>query len=611
MRKSMNYYKNIKKGNIFIIKNNLASFFNHNKKKLYNNRILLRDILLQEKNYFNLKYDEKNIYLSPDIYNDYIKEQLMLIKKNKLKLEYPEKFIKIYDKSNYNKPKLILNPIVIEFEQKYSFDNNNFNINDKQMFNIPFEYIPIFYFNNSQKLKEILISIFYMDENFKTFFVKYENLSYILKTSHEFKENNEDFKDNKKDIFKKEFTYKLQLTHSQTLTKSGLLFKNPKKSQNPNSLKLIDIYSKEYNFNEFPNYLNKLTKNKDSLNRNKEKYFNKNNIFEFIWLTSSYQYLVTIKAPEITFKINEMEIKKNIDIELLFFLLQNKFKNWDFYVIENLFSYYDFILIINDHFSIYKTKLKLLRNLKYNYDYKNNIINLTQEKKLKYSKKNFKLEFIFTDNSLNNYIKILHNYKLFVYNKKINPFYQFCFHLNFIQMKSFYLASQKQNIKYLLEKMIIIDKENMKIKLNYEYLDNFCENDFNNLEPLFPNTIQIKANKYNFNINDSKFCLFYPILETIKFNANAEKNNNCFESNLEEELKDGMNMNILESLFKNNDIYKWPSILEFIDKEKLKRQKKKVPISFPNINNQIIYKLYKNRADTLSSKNVEIMGFYE
>jgi hypothetical protein len=78
-------------------------------------------------------------------------------------------------------------------------------------------------------------------------------------------------------------------------------------------------------------------------------------------------------------------------------------------------------------------------------------------------------------------------------------------------MKSLHIASKKQGIKNLLEKIIITDKDNMKIKLNYEYLDNFCKNDLNTLEPLLPSNISLKSHKYNFLINDTKFCLFYPI----------------------------------------------------------------------------------------------------
>ncbi|MBQ3821292.1 MAG: hypothetical protein II809_07490, partial [Bacteroidales bacterium] len=49
-------------------------------------------------------------------------------------------------------------------------------------------------------------------------------------------------------------------------------------------------------------------------------------------------------------------------------------------------------------------------------------------------------------------------------------------------------------------------------------------------------------------------------------------------SDVEEKVKEDMNMNILDYLLKDNDAYKWPSIIEFIDnQEKLKIQKRRVP----------------------------------
>ena len=613
--KSMNYYKNIMKNrNLFRLKNNLATFFNK-KKNLYNNRILLRDILLQEKDYFNLKYEHDKVFLSMEQCHEYIKEQMAEIKKNKIKIKNPEKFEKFFENSKFGHPSLTLNSIVVEFQYRYSFDNNrNFNINEKQVFNIPFEYIPVFYFHNFGKIKEILISIFHLDDDLNEFHSKYENLSYILRASQEFKES-EEYRDNKADVFKKEFIYKLQINHSQTLNKSNnFSFRNTKRGSGSNpkrdSLKSIDIYNTEYIFNSNPDYLRKFNKDKNLLNSK--------NIFEFLWLSPTNQYLVTLKTPEISFKINDVDIRKNIDIEFLFFLAKNNFQNWDFYVMEYLFSFYDFILIINSFFSLYKLKAKhrALSNIQnnnnvYKHNYQYHIIHLTKDKKVRYSKKNSKLEFIFTDNNLNNYIKILHNYKIFVFNKKINPHYQFCFHLNFIQMKSLFLASKKQGIKYLLEKIIIIDKDNMKIKLNYEYLDNFCKNDLNNLEPLLPSTIPIKGNKYKFNLNDTKFCLFYPIIETIKFDSDALRMNNCFISNLEQELKDDTNVNILDSLFKITDLYKWPSIIVFLDlKEKIRKQNRRATALFPILDNKDFF-VGKKLDNTISSKKIEIFNINE
>ena len=106
--KSIIIPKNIKSRNIFRIKNNLFPF-SIKKKNINNNRILLRDILLEEKSYQKLKYQEEKIFLSNEYYCEYIKNQMILMKKNILNLKYPDKYEKTYENSKFGKLKLILN----------------------------------------------------------------------------------------------------------------------------------------------------------------------------------------------------------------------------------------------------------------------------------------------------------------------------------------------------------------------------------------------------------------------------------------------------------------------------------------------------------------------
>ena len=115
----------------------------------------------------------------------------------------------------------------------------------------------------------------------------------------------------------------------------------------------------------------------------------------------------------------------------------------------------------------------------------------------------------------------------------------------------------------------------MKIKLNYDYLDNFSKNDLNNLENLVINNynnnnyLEGEDNKFVFNINENKIILYNPVLENIKLkevlpNIKAEK---FFEVN-EKESNENISLNILEKLLKKDNIYMWPSIIEFATKKK-------------------------------------------
>ena len=590
-KNNLNDY-NLKKR--LIIRNSFLNMLNY-QKYIHNNRVLLRDSLLNEKKYLNLEYDEEKIFMKTEHYNNFIKNHLNIIKTNSLKFDFQEKLEKIYEKSKFNRPKLILKPIIIEFTKIFSFQNKfPDNENPNQIFEIPFEYTPIFYIYNFSKLKEILSAIFYLNEDFTKFNINYKNFSYLLQRSSEFnhslKSTTQIFKRNND---KKNFISKMKPLQSLLLNKasSNKVLKRSSVSTNlKETFKIIDIYNNDYNLKSFKNnnsaiklienYKAKSLENCSDYKANQLYFCNKNS-FEYIWLTPSFEYLVNIKTPEISFYINDITINKKIDIELLFFLMENNFEDWDFYTIEYLFSFVRFSLIINNFLSIYKIKKYNFRN---NSTLKNKIINLSEEKKLKYSHKNTKFEYIFTNEKMNNFIKILHNYKILVYNKKINKSYQFCFHMNFIQMKALFFSIKKQGEKHLIEKILIIDKDTPKIKLNYDYLDNFCKTDFNNLEDLIQkaraNSLETKIEtQLNFDVNDTKICLYYPNLESIKFKSKIPPNykEDCFESNSADGIKDILDFKLLEKILKTKDLFKWPNIIEFFH---YKREGKKFTKNF-------------------------------
>ena len=78
------------------------------------------------------------------------------------------------------------------------------------------------------------------------------------------------------------------------------------------------------------------------------------NIFEFFWLTPNKYFKVCINAPLISVSIpkNNIKVKKFIDFELLFYLIENDFKNWDFYVIKYLSSFKNFRTLLEEINSI-------------------------------------------------------------------------------------------------------------------------------------------------------------------------------------------------------------------------------------------------------------------
>ena len=562
-----------------IIRNRFLYMLNY-KKYLHNNRMLLRDSLLNEKKYFELTYDEDKIFSQTEHYNNFIKNHIKLIKSNSLKFKWDGKLEKIFEKSKFKNPKLVLKPITIKFQRIFCFNNKTgfnpqYGKNQVQTFEIPFEYTPIFYLYNFSKTKEILTSIFHLNHDYTTFTAKYENFIYLLQHSSLYEDSSnfkeEDFRRNK---IKKLQTSKTKTIPSLSLTKtySSKLNKKSSLSIQKEIIKTIDIYNNDSSMDNFSNNRGGIMQKFKNRNISNKIYFCKKNSFESLWLTPVYEYLVHIKVPEITFYVDDLTINKNIDIELLLFLLENHFNNWDFYTIEYLFSFYKFALVINNFLSIYKIQKFNLAN---SFMLLSKNIDLSEEKKLKYSRKNYNFEYIFTDEKLNNYIKILHSYNILIFNKNINKNHEFCFHMNLLQMKALYFSIKKQGAQNLVKKIFILDKDTMEIKINYDFLNNFCENDFHNLENIINKDdheafLESQENKYNFEVNENKICLVYPNLESIKFinNISSNKNVECFESNSVNEAKNRLDFAILEKILKTKDLFIWPNIIEFFKDNK-------------------------------------------
>ena len=98
-----------------------------------------------------------------------------------------------------------------------------------------------------------------------------------------------------------------------------------------------------------------------SIYPNKKEYNYINcNVFEFLWLTPKKNFKVCINTPLIYINIprNSIKIKKYIDFELLFYLYEKNFQNWDYYLVKYLSSYKSFRTILEEINSINETTNK-------------------------------------------------------------------------------------------------------------------------------------------------------------------------------------------------------------------------------------------------------------
>lgn len=579
---------------------------------------ILREIILNEYIDEELNYEEQKILGDFKYYNKWIKEQLLQLKKEIPSEENVHRtFEKEYKNSKYNKPILTLNSLSISFNCKGKY----------HLFHIPFEYMPLFYYKNMSYLKLILASIFKFDNDFEDIIIDYNEIIYILSCSKQFeiKEENDIEKEDKRN----NETRKEQISFT-SLIKAQQLVKNMSSKKLDNRINSIvekltpdngpvtpkEVFRKKNtlrvsskrdtklinndNINNNNNNSNKNDDNNNKLNEKiqKIKKIKKNilleeknmykciyNKFLFKWNTPKYNYDITVKTPEAIFKVGKTVLKLYIDIELIFYLLQNNFDNWDFYISQYIFSYKEChktmgklisVKSMNDIFSKKANSLPLLKNslstnnIKESNNSKDsndaNINNkieieniLNTENIHQISERSKKYEFIYTDENNINYIKILHN---FFISARCKTLFQnkFCFDFNFFHMKIINKILRIQGLDYFFKKLIWLDRENSCLKFKYNELSTLANGNYKVLEKHDPNKngsqscLRLKErDKDVINV-----CISFPTLETIKYNNKNYEN--CFESDYDFVIFDGIPLNTLDEICRNN-FNEWANIL--------------------------------------------------
>ena len=206
-------------------------------------------------------------------------------------------------------------------------------------------------------------------------------------------------------------------------------------------------------------------------------------------------------------------------------------------------------------FSINKNNEKM----KDMYIKKDNINNLNKEKIQQISDKSKIYEFLYTDEKNNNYLKIFHS---FFISSKCKAFIktQFYFDFNFFYMKILNKILRIQGLNYFLKKLIYIDKDSLSLKFKYDELSSLGNEQYKILEKIKPNVNGAQAciRMKEKNKDIINFTLTFPVLETIKYN---NKNyDNCFESDYDDVIFDGIPLNTLNELCRKN-YDEWPDIL--------------------------------------------------
>lgn len=305
--------------------------------------------------YFGLYYDENKIFNTN--YDNFILERINYIKKNKIKNYQLNIESSFYD-VNQKLIKLKLESIKIIFYPKNKKGNN---IKDKFNINLPLSLVFLFYLNDINFIKRLLMNILYFEKDFKLINFNDDNLYELLKNpirksqiiEEENNDDNENFFSKAKKIKKnltqnfnnmKEMILKKETFDKKSLLKnSGKLFPQTTRFRNNNEqmIKLIhscrtygeryeDIFSEDKSDKEIDDILK-------CGNSNINNYFNQ---YFFIWETPDISYKIKIEMPKIFFSYEDIDynIVSYCDKNLFLYLYKNNFINWDFYI-SNLALY--------------------------------------------------------------------------------------------------------------------------------------------------------------------------------------------------------------------------------------------------------------------------------
>ena len=323
-----------------------------------------------EEEYNKLIYDENDIFGKKEYYLNIIKKYIEnFINKEQLEENKEYKKEKTFDK-NRKKKKIILtlDSINVQIYDQVNDKDSNDEIKEIPIFeyNLPFEYLPFFYYKGEEKFKIFLSKIIEWD-NINKKFILNENqgkiFQDILANCTDFnkqikveKKRNSQFKSDE-NIKQVRGKFNATMGNKKGLKKETLLIKLPttnfgnKDEQKQNFAQtMAEQIPNNYLSNLNGDNRYNVTDKKSIYPSEKENNYINYNVFEFLWLTPNNTFKVSIKMPLISIKIpkNNICVNKYIDFDLLFFLYENEFKYWDFYLAKYLMSFKSFRTLLED-----------------------------------------------------------------------------------------------------------------------------------------------------------------------------------------------------------------------------------------------------------------------
>ena len=403
---------NLKKSN----SNFMINFFNDYEKDFFS-----------EIDYSHLEYNEYEIYKNKTEYENLIKEKIKYFKKEKnhnptIKLE------KNFHYGRYKKEiNLTLNSLFITFEDMSlpkELQNKDLKID------FPFALLPLFYYKGIDTFLKLLSVIIKVENNFEKISFDEESIYVALNNLNDFqttpKEENEQ---------KNFFFPNISIRNSDD--KSEFSFQTPKVIETPISLR------------------------PPILKRN--QFFLNFSYFIFFWTTNTRTFITKVTLPCINLNIleNKILIQQFIDFELLFFLYERNFLNWEYYVIKYLSSFAKFRSLfqqLGSHNNIYNETFFLKQP-------KTKINTFSQESLLN----------VYTDQFNHNQVLKFKSFYIIVNFIDVNYSCEKIYHIyfSFFQyVKLYEIAKYSSKIVFLI-KFLEINNDTHTLNFKYKEYDDF------------------------------------------------------------------------------------------------------------------------------------------
>ena len=334
-----------------------------------------------EPEHSSLSYKDYEIFGKKDYYLEFIKNKIEEFKKNEINGDKEYQKEKNFDKNKQKKNiTLTFDSISVKIYEikKEQQENKNENINESPKknrnspifeYHLPFKFLPLFYHKGEEKFKIFLSKIiqwdnvnnkFTLNENPEKIFIDilkhcadFNKVEKKEEPKKEVKNNEEPIRPNKvkfsltvggKKSMKKDIGgFKYSAMGSSLMDEKALA--QSMISPNPNTyLTNIDDSKKKFDV-VFESSIYPSKKDHNYINFN---------IFEFLWITPNQNFKVCINTPLASISIpkNTIHVKKYIDFELLFYLYERNFENWDFFLIKYLSGFKSFRTLLEEINSI-------------------------------------------------------------------------------------------------------------------------------------------------------------------------------------------------------------------------------------------------------------------